>query len=90
MLLPESKSVATSLNRIVSGGTFPTLSSLDKPVDSKVWKRLKLIATEVLNQPTEANFQHCFQQWKSRMERCRDRQGEYIEGEKVATVIGNE
>ncbi|KAJ8948360.1 hypothetical protein NQ318_019345 [Aromia moschata] len=32
-------------------------------------------ATEVLNQLTEADFQHCFQQRKSRMERCRDRQG---------------
>ncbi|KAJ8959049.1 hypothetical protein NQ318_022304 [Aromia moschata] len=47
---------------------------------------VKAKATEVLNQLTEAGFQ----QWKSRMERCRDRQGEYIEGEKVATVIGNE
>ncbi|KAJ8951792.1 hypothetical protein NQ318_019765 [Aromia moschata] len=46
---------------------------------------VKAKATEVLNQLTEADFQHCFQQWKSRMERCRDRQGEYIEGEKVAT-----
>ncbi|KAJ8960591.1 hypothetical protein NQ318_013880 [Aromia moschata] len=45
-----------------------------------------LTATKVLNQLTEADFQH----WRSRMERCRDRQGEYIEGEKVATVIGNE
>ncbi|KAJ8957718.1 hypothetical protein NQ318_017615 [Aromia moschata] len=35
----------------------------------------------------EADFQHCFQQWKSRMERCRDRQGEYIEGNKVATIF---
>ncbi|KAJ8953541.1 hypothetical protein NQ318_002961 [Aromia moschata] len=51
---------------------------------------VKAKATEVLNQLTEADFQHCFQQWKSRMERCRDRQGECIEGEKVATVIGNE
>ncbi|KAJ8951205.1 hypothetical protein NQ318_010232 [Aromia moschata] len=46
---------------------------------------VKAKATEVLNQLTEADFQHCFQQWKSRMERCRDRQGEYIEGETVAT-----
>ncbi|KAJ8942337.1 hypothetical protein NQ318_005329 [Aromia moschata] len=51
---------------------------------------VKAKRTGVLNQLTEADFQHCFQQWKSRMERCRDRQGEYIEGEKVATVIGNE
>ncbi|KAJ8960621.1 hypothetical protein NQ318_013913, partial [Aromia moschata] len=48
---------------------------------------VKAKATEGLNQLTEADFQHCFQQSKSRMERCR---GEYIEGEKVATIIGNE
>ncbi|KAJ8942334.1 hypothetical protein NQ318_005326 [Aromia moschata] len=36
---------------------------------------VKAKATKVLNQLTEADFQHCFQQWKSRMERCRDRQG---------------
>ncbi|KAJ8954346.1 hypothetical protein NQ318_011017 [Aromia moschata] len=30
---------------------------------------VKAKATEVLNQLTEADFQHCFQQWKSRMER---------------------
>ncbi|KAJ8934217.1 hypothetical protein NQ318_009354 [Aromia moschata] len=49
---------------------------------------VKAKATQFLNQLTEADFQHCFQQWNSRMERCRDRQGEYIEGDKVATVIG--
>ncbi|KAJ8945226.1 hypothetical protein NQ318_011205 [Aromia moschata] len=37
---------------------------------------VKSKATEVLNQLTEADFQHCFQQWKIR--------------EKVAIVIGNE
>ncbi|KAJ8941705.1 hypothetical protein NQ318_023301 [Aromia moschata] len=51
---------------------------------------VKAKATEVLNQLTEADLQHCFQLWKSRTEQCRDRQGEYIEGEKVATIIGNE
>ncbi|KAJ8961929.1 hypothetical protein NQ318_021548 [Aromia moschata] len=45
--------------------------------------RVKAKATEVLNELTEADFQ----QWKSRMERCRDHQGEYIEGEKVATNL---
>ncbi|KAJ8944814.1 hypothetical protein NQ318_013150 [Aromia moschata] len=45
---------------------------------------VKAKATEVLNQLTEADFQHCIQQWKSRMERCRNRQGEYIESDKVA------
>ncbi|KAJ8955430.1 hypothetical protein NQ318_003528, partial [Aromia moschata] len=37
-----------------------------------------------------ADFQHCYQQRKSRMERCRDRQGEYVESEKVATILGLE
>ncbi|KAJ8961906.1 hypothetical protein NQ318_021524 [Aromia moschata] len=46
---------------------------------------VKAKTTEVLNQLTKADFQDCFQQWKIRMERCRDRQGEYIEGEKIAT-----
>jgi hypothetical protein len=27
------------------------------------------------------DFQHCFNQWKKRMERCVARGGEYIEGE---------
>ncbi|KAJ8938595.1 hypothetical protein NQ318_020857 [Aromia moschata] len=49
---------------------------------------IKAKATEVRNQLTEAAFQHSFQQWKSRVEWYRDRQGEYIEGENVATVIG--
>ncbi|KAJ8959332.1 hypothetical protein NQ318_022018 [Aromia moschata] len=102
MLLPaRCERVTTSLNRTVSGDTFPILSSLDKSLDRSVKSALKgtrfesveavkAKATEVLDQLTEADFQRCFQQWKSRMERCRDRQGEYIEGEKVATVIGNE
>ncbi|KAJ8963456.1 hypothetical protein NQ318_018938 [Aromia moschata] len=39
---------------------------------------VKAKPTEVLNQLTEADFQHCFQQWKSHMERCRNRQGDYL------------
>ncbi|KAJ8939797.1 hypothetical protein NQ318_022727 [Aromia moschata] len=34
---------------------------------------VKAKATEVLNQMTEVDFQDCFQQWKSRVGRCRDR-----------------
>ncbi|KAJ8945322.1 hypothetical protein NQ318_009717 [Aromia moschata] len=70
-----------------------SLSGIEQKVKSalkgtrfKSVETVKAKATEVLNQLTEADFQHCFQQWKSRMERCRDRQGEYIECEKVATV----
>ncbi|KAJ8938832.1 hypothetical protein NQ318_000827 [Aromia moschata] len=66
-------------------GLLDTVITCDESVEA-----VKAKATEVLNQLVEADFQHCFQQWKSRMERCRDRQGKYIEGEKVATVIGND
>ncbi|KAJ8944897.1 hypothetical protein NQ318_012706 [Aromia moschata] len=51
---------------------------------------VKAKATEVLNQLTEADFQNCFQQWKSHIERCRDRQGEYIEGEIVLLGSGSQ
>ncbi|KAJ8958007.1 hypothetical protein NQ318_002009 [Aromia moschata] len=69
---------------------FPKVKSALKGTQFESVEAVKAKATQVLNQLTEADFQHCFQQWKSRMERCRDRQVEYIEGEKVATVIGNE
>ncbi|KAJ8958180.1 hypothetical protein NQ318_006120 [Aromia moschata] len=75
MLLPaRCERVVTSLNRTVSGDTFPTPSSLDKPggrsgTRFESVKAVKAKATEVLNQLTEADFQHCFQQWKRRMER---------------------
>ncbi|GFV86352.1 protein GVQW3 [Trichonephila clavipes] len=38
-------------------------------------------AARVLKELTKDDFQHCFQQWKIRMERCRDREGVYIEGD---------
>ncbi|KAJ8947430.1 hypothetical protein NQ318_009636 [Aromia moschata] len=59
-------------------------------IEKECVEAVKAKATEVLSQLTEADFQHCFQQCKNRMEWCRDRQWEYIEGENVATIIGNE
>lgn len=32
---------------------------------------------------SENDFNWCFEQWKSRMEKCRGRGGEYIEGYKM-------
>ncbi|KAJ8956862.1 hypothetical protein NQ318_014277, partial [Aromia moschata] len=60
-----------------------TVITCDESVEA-----VKAKTMEVLNQLTEAHFQHCFEQWKSRMERCRDRQREYIEGEKVVIEQG--
>ncbi|KAJ8962825.1 hypothetical protein NQ318_001225 [Aromia moschata] len=89
---------ADILNNIVNDpGLLAMVITCDESSSALKWTRIESVeavktkATEVLNQLTEADFQHCFQQWKSRMERCRDRQRQYeIEGEKVGTVIGNE
>ena len=43
-------------------------------------------ATELMNKLSEDDLQHCFQQWKIRMERCRDRGGEYNEGDNISVV----
>ena len=52
-----------------------------EPVDA-----MKAKATELMNKLSEDDLQHCFQQWKIRMERCRDRGGEYIEGDDISIV----
>ncbi|GFX16649.1 FLJ37770-like protein [Trichonephila clavipes] len=38
-------------------------------------------AARVLKELTKDDFQHCFQQWKIRIERCKYREGVYIEGD---------
>ena len=38
---------------------------------------VKAKATELINKLSEDDPQHCFQQWKIRMEQCRDLGGEY-------------
>ncbi|PNF28416.1 hypothetical protein B7P43_G16337 [Cryptotermes secundus] len=47
---------------------------------------VKAKATQLLKSITQDDLQHCFQQWKIRMERCRDRGGDYIEGDNISTV----
>ena len=44
-------------------------------------------ATQLLNSITQDDLQHCFQQWKIRMELCRDREGDYIEGDNISIVL---
>jgi hypothetical protein len=48
---------------------------------------VKAKATQPLNSITQDDRQHCFQQWKIHMERCRDRGGDYIEGDKILIVL---
>ena len=47
---------------------------------------VKAKATQLLNSLTQNYLQHCFQQWKIRMERFRDRGGDYIEGDNISIV----
>jgi len=47
---------------------------------------VKAKATELMNKLPEDDLQHCFQQWKIRMERCRDRGGEHIEGDNISIM----
>jgi hypothetical protein len=42
--------------------------------------------TKLMNKLPDDELQHCFQQWKFRMERCRDQGGEYIEGDNIFIV----
>ena len=47
---------------------------------------MKAKATELMNKLSEDDLQHCFQQWKTRMERGRYWGGEYIEGDNISVV----
>ena len=47
---------------------------------------VKSKATQLLNSITQDDLQHCFQQWKIRMERFRDRGVDYIEGDYISNV----
>ncbi|KAJ8948681.1 hypothetical protein NQ318_004469 [Aromia moschata] len=85
LLTPEQKEsrmniCADILNNIDTDPGLLDTVTLKETILENV-EAVKAKATEVVNQLTEADFQHCFRQRKSRMERCRDRRGEYIEGE---------
>ena len=52
----------------------------------RVRRSVKTKAAELMNKLSEDDLQHCFQQWKIRMERFKDRGGEYIEGDNISIV----
>ena len=65
---------------------FPKIKSAFKGTRFESVDAVKVKATELMNKLSEDDLQHCFQQWKIRMERCRDRGGEYIEGDNISIV----
>lgn len=62
---------------------FPKVKSALKGTRFETVEAVKEKATEVMYGLTENDLQHCYEQWKIRMERCRDRGGEYIEGDNM-------
>ena len=65
---------------------FPKIMSALKGTRFESVDAVKAKATQLLNSLTQDDLQHCFQQWKFRMERCRDRGGDYIEGDNISIV----
>ncbi|GFS93845.1 transposable element Tcb1 transposase [Trichonephila clavipes] len=54
---------------------FPKVKSALKGTRFESMEAVKENPAGVLKELTKDDFQHCFQQWKIRMERCRDREG---------------
>jgi len=65
---------------------FPKIKSALKGTRFVSVDAVKAQATQLLNSLTQVDLQHCFRQWKIRMERCRDRGGDYIEGDNISIV----
>jgi len=65
---------------------FPMIKSVLKGTRFESINAVKAKATELMNKLSEDNLRHCFQQWNILMEWCRDRGGEYIEGDNISIV----
>ena len=65
---------------------FPKIKSALKGTRFESVDAVKAKATQLFNSLTQDDLQHCFQQWKIRMEQCRDRGGDYIEGDNISIV----
>ena len=59
---------------------FPKIKSALKGTRFESVDIVKAKATQLLNSVTQNDLQHCFQQWKIRMELCRDRGGFILKG----------
>lgn len=60
---------------------FPKVKSALKGTRFQSVEAVQRKAAAVMKELTQNDFKHCFEQWKIRMERCRDRGGVYIEGD---------
>ena len=60
---------------------FPKIKAVLTGTRFESMEAVKQKTADLLKALTKGDFQHCFDQWKKRMERCVVREGEYIEGE---------
>ena len=65
---------------------FPKIKSALKGTRFESIGAVKANVMELMNRLSEDDLQHFFQQWKIRMERCRVRGGEYLEGDNISIV----
>jgi hypothetical protein len=65
---------------------FPKIKSAFKGTRFEPVGAVKAKAMEVIKKLSEKALQHCFQQWKICMERCRGRGGDHFEGGNVSIV----
>jgi hypothetical protein len=65
---------------------FPKIKSSLKGTRFESVDAEKAKATELMNKLSEDDLQHYLQQGKICMERCRDRGGEYTEGDNISIV----
>jgi hypothetical protein len=65
---------------------FPKIKSALKGTHFESIDAVKAKATEVMKKLSEKDLQHCFQQWKIRMELSRDRGGDHFEGDNISIV----
>jgi len=63
---------------------FPRIKSALKGTMFESVDAVKAKATELMNKLSENDRQHCFQQWKIRMQRCWDQGGQYIECDNIS------
>ena len=65
---------------------FPEVKSALKGTRFESLVAVQAKAVEIMNKLSEDDLQHCFQQWKICMQRCRDRGGEYIESDNISII----
>jgi hypothetical protein len=65
---------------------FPKIKSVLKGTHFEPIDAVKAKVTEVMKKLSEKDLQHCVQQRKIRMERCRGWGGDHFEGDNISIV----